>query len=476
MSFLLIIRRTAAFIRTCFPADPSSWLLLLGATFLFVSHSLRWWPQSSAYFSKPVTWGIFAFLMSFLVLAAGATACYLGLLGVKNPARRLLDSVLLPVAISLLAIFSVAFFCFRDIGEPAYFVSQLPGAPHLWEPHVLLALAVNLGTGFQFASIGFILVAAFFVLYSWGRATLPIHLPPESICDASASEDEHRRTMRFVWMMVAIVFLAWVPTVALATVVDGLFPHFRWPRATSIFWFDRLVDTLSLLVFVVLAVGKRARKMIPAMLRIPRVNYLAMAIVIPVAIAYVGPLASYLHSRMLWTVHFWGKYDPPLPSAYFGLPNAYSLWYFAPALAEEIAWRGFLQPRFVRRYGLARGIFLVGVVWGAFHFFWDFNSHMTAQAIGIRLVGRLIGTICLSYALAWLTIRSESILPAAVAHASYNAFLGVPSLPAHNPLWLTRLLWAIAGFVLFHFFPLPSPSTDAGTDILPAPEPEPSEV
>ena len=414
--------------------------------------------------------------MSFPILAAGATACYLGLLGSKNPTRRLLDSVLLPVAASLLAILIVAFFWFRDVGEPAYFVSQVSGRPQLWDPHIFLALAVNLGTGFQFASIGFILVAAFFVLYSWGHATLPIHLPSEAISDASLSEDEHRRTMRFVWMMVAIVFLAWVPTVALATVVDGLFPHFRRPGATSIFWLDRLVDTFSLLVFVILAGGKSARKMIPAMLRIPRIKYLVTAIVIPAAIAYVGPLASYFHSRMLWTVHFWGKYDPPLPSAYFGLPNAYSLWYFAPALAEEIAWRGLLQPRFVRRYGLVRGIFLVGVVWGAFHFFWDFNSHITAQAIGIRLVGRLIGTICLSYALAWLTIRSESILPAAVAHASYNAFLAVPSLPIHNPLWLTRLLWLIAGFLLFYFFTPPSPATVAESDIPPTPEPEPSEV
>jgi membrane protease YdiL (CAAX protease family) len=476
MSLLIITRRAAAFIRTCLPADPSSWLLLVGATFLFISHNLRWWPQSSSYFSNPVTWGICAFLMSFPILAAGAAACYLGLLGSKNPARRLLDSVLLPAATSLLAILIVAFFWFRNIGEPAYFVSQLPGRSHLWDPHIFLALAVNLGTGFQLASLGFILVAAFFILYSWGRATLPIHLPSESISDASSPEDEHRRSMRFVWMMIAIVFLAWVPTVALATVVEGLFPHFRWPRPSSIFWLDRLVDTFSLLVFVVLVVGKRARKMIPAMLRIPRIKYLTIAIVIPVAIAYVGPLASYLHSRILWTVHFWGKYDPPLPGAYFRLPNVHSLWYFGPALAEEIAWRGFLQPRFIRRYGLVRGIFLVGVVWGAFHFFWDFNSHLTAQAIGIRLVGRLIGTVCLSYALAWLTIRSESILPAAAAHACYNALLGIPLLPTPNPLWLTRLLWAIAGFVLFYSFPPPSPTTVAESVIPPTPEPEPSEV
>jgi hypothetical protein len=126
--------------------------------------------------------------------------------------------MLLPVIVSLSANLIVAFFWFRDVGEPAFFVSQLSGAPHLWELHIFLALVVNLGTGFQFASVGFILTAAFFVLFSWGRATLPIHLPPSSISDAFSSEDEHRRTMLFVWMMVAIVF-------------SRLFPQLCWRRS-----------------------------------------------------------------------------------------------------------------------------------------------------------------------------------------------------------------------------------------------------
>lgn len=476
MSFLLIIKRAAAFIRTCLPADPASWLLLAGATFLFISHSLRWWPQSSSYFSKPVTWGLCAFLMSFPILVAGATACYLGLIGFRNPARRLLDSVLLPAVASLLAILIVAFFWFRDVGEPADFVSHSPGTPHLWQPHTLLALAMNLGTGFQFASIGFILVAAFFVLYSWSRATLPIRLLPQSVSDASSSEDEHRRTMRFVWMMVAIVFLAWVPIIVLITIVEGIFPHSTWPHSTWIPRLSRRIDDLSLLVFVVFAVGKSARKTIPAMLRIPRAKYVAIALLIPPAIAYVGPLASYFDARMLWVVHGWAIFDAPLRSAFFGLPSVVSLWYFLPALVEEIAWRGYLQPRFIRRYALVRGIFLVGVVWGAFHFFGDFNSYMSAQDVCLGLLRRLVGTVCLSYVLAWLTIRAESVLPAAFAHAAYNAFLTSRSLPIHNPLWLTDLLWVLAGFVLLRFFLPPSHATVAETAIPPAPEPEPSEV
>jgi membrane protease YdiL (CAAX protease family) len=476
MSFLLITRRAAAFIRTCLPAEPASWLLLLGATFLFICNRLRWWPRPGFYPSTPYLWEGSIYLLSAPILAAGIAACYLGLVGFRNPARRLLDSVLVPAAMGLLATVIVVFFWFRDVGERAYFVAQFHGAAHLWNPRILLALVVNLGTGFQFASIGFILLAAFFVLYSWNRAALPVRLPAVSIFGASSSDADHRRTMFFVWSMVAMVFITGLPETALE--VSGYSGIVRFMRLHSdwFFWLRQLLQALLLLAFICVALGKSGRKMIPAMLRIPRVQYVAIAVLIPAAIAIVAPLCSYLYARVFWSAHGWGAHPSPLARSFFGLPSIADIWYFVPALVEEIAWRGYLQPRFIRRYGLVRGIFLVGVVWGAFHFCWDFKSYMTAGDVGIRLVVRLANTVCLSYVLAWLTIRSESVMPAAVAHAAYNTFLTLPSLPIHSPLWLTSLLWALAGFVLLRYFSPPPVTTVAESAIAPAPEPEPSEV
>jgi len=476
MSFLLIIRRSGAIARSVLPADPTSWLLLLGAIFLFISRNLAWWPRSISNLYRTVEWAGYSHTMSLPILAAGIVGYYLALVGAKNPARRLLDSVLLPAAVGLVANLVLAFLWFGDVVEPAHFLNQPPDIHQLWEPRVLRTLAANLGAGFQFASVGFILVAVFFILYIWGRATLPVHLPSESISDASSSGDEHRSTMFFVWIMVAMVFLPWVFEAALAYVGDWIFPHFTWPHAAWTSWPPFLLHHFLLFVVFVLAAGKCLRKTIPAMFRIPRAKYLAIAISIPAAFAYVGPVASYLHARMIWTNHGWGKYVPPSPSTFFGIPEVASAPYFIPALVGEIAWRGYLQPRFIRRYGLVRGIFLIGVVWGAFHFFWDFDSRMAAQNVCIDVLGRLAGTISFSYVLAWLTIRSESILPAAVAHATYNAFTTARSLPIHTPHWLTFLLWLIAGFALFYFFPPPSPTTVTESAIPPAPEPEPSEV
>jgi membrane protease YdiL (CAAX protease family) len=476
MSFLLITRRAAAFIRTCLPADPSSWLLLVGSTLLFISLSLRWWALSSFNNYRTIIWAGYSRAMSLPIFAAGVMGYYLAFVGCKNPARRLLDSVLLPTAASLVANLIVAFFWFRDEGEPAHFATQLPGPAHLWEPRIVLSLAVSLGTGFQFASIGFILVAVFFVLYSWGRATLPIHLPPASLCDVSAPEDEHLHSMFFVWMMIAMIFLARLPEMALTIFSDWIYPIAPRLYGTGNWFPLQLINTCAQLVIVLFAVGKSGRMLIPAMLRIPRAKYLAMALLLPAAIANVAPLASYLHARMRWTAYGWGKYFPPSPSAFFELPSVSSIWCFVPALVEEIAWRGYLQPRFIRRYGLVRGIFVVGVVWGAFHLCWDFGSLMTVRGVAVQLIVWLAIMVSVSYVLAWLTIRSNSILPAAIAHAIYNMFIIGGTFPVPNPRWLTILLWSVAGFAVFRFSPPPSPTTVAESPIPPAPEPEPSEV
>jgi membrane protease YdiL (CAAX protease family) len=476
MSFLRTGRRFGALVRTVFPSDPSTWLLLLGATFLFISLNLRWWPWAGSTHFRPLLWVAYSYVMSLPILAAGTMGYYVGLVGCERPKRRLLDSILLPAAISLSAHLIVAFFWFRDTGEPARFVSQLHGDFHLWTPRVVWSLAVNLSTGFQFASIGFVLTTVFFVLLMWGRATLPFHLPAAALSNADTAEDEHRRTMFFVWLMIGTVFLTAVPGYAVDALGILAFPSLIRRGPSAINWLGQVSFALSLLVFVVLALGKVGRKMIPAMFRIPRVKYLAVAVLVPALVANLWPLISYVYARIHWGAHGWGKYATPSLDNYFGLPEVATIWYVVPALVEEIAWRGYLQPRFIRRYGLVRGIFLVGIVWGAFHFFWDFNSFMTSGSVVRHLIERPIGTVCMSYVLAWLTISSESILPATIAHAAYNSLITSRAMPTRTPWWPSILLWIAVGFVLLRFFPARSTDNFDESHVPSAPGAEPSEV
>jgi membrane protease YdiL (CAAX protease family) len=144
-------------------------------------------------------------------------------------------------------------------------------------------------------------------------------------------------------------------------------------------------------------------------------------------------------------------HDAPAFPSYFAFPFWLRLEMLVAALVEEIAWRGFLQPRFVRRYGVGRGIFLLALAWGAFHFSFDIRLTTAPEAIVLTILYRLYMATAVSYVLGWLTIRSRSVLPAALAHGFYNIFLFIPG---ETPGWVILALWAACGWILFRYFPV----------------------
>jgi membrane protease YdiL (CAAX protease family) len=94
------------------------------------------------------------------------------------------------------------------------------------------------------------------------------------------------------------------------------------------------------------------------------------------------------------------------------------------ALGEEIGWRGFLVPELSKVVGFP-GIGLIsGLMWAAYHYpvllFADYNAGAPAwygvTCFTISVVGG-------SFIMAWLTLRSRSLWPAAILHASHNLFI-----------------------------------------------------
>ncbi|HSE11209.1 MAG TPA: type II CAAX endopeptidase family protein [Rudaea sp.] len=101
---------------------------------------------------------------------------------------------------------------------------------------------------------------------------------------------------------------------------------------------------------------------------------------------------------------------------------AYALISAIPACGEEFGWRGFLQGRLIERFGLRRGIVVLGTIWA----FW----HLPAQAAGYNFPDHpLLGAFVLSpielaatsFFLAWLTLRARGFWPAALAHGAGNS-------------------------------------------------------
>jgi membrane protease YdiL (CAAX protease family) len=94
------------------------------------------------------------------------------------------------------------------------------------------------------------------------------------------------------------------------------------------------------------------------------------------------------------------------------------------ATGEELGWRGFLVPTLARRMSFGRLAVLSGVIWAVWHFpliiFADYNS---GTATWYSLLCFTLMVVALAVALAWLRLRSGSVWPAALLHASHNLYV-----------------------------------------------------
>ncbi|MFI6497235.1 lysostaphin resistance A-like protein [Nonomuraea typhae] len=144
-----------------------------------------------------------------------------------------------------------------------------------------------------------------------------------------------------------------------------------------------------------------------------------------------------------------------------------------PALGEELGWRGWLVPRLVAARGVVGGLLLSGVIWGAWHFpltMLGYNYPALGFWSGPYFV---IVTVLLAVVIGWLRLRSGSVWPAVLAHASLNAVAGLSFLLGDaaappNPALVGIMgvvgwvVLAALGAALLKFFPVRQAEPVAG--------------
>jgi uncharacterized protein len=114
----------------------------------------------------------------------------------------------------------------------------------------------------------------------------------------------------------------------------------------------------------------------------------------------------------------------------------------ARALGEEIGWRGFLLPRLVQQFGFTVGCLISGCIWAVWHYplllFADYNAG-TRPAFALTCFTLMV--IADAYILGWLRLKSGSLWPAAILHASHNLFIQAIfdriTAPAGKALYVT---------------------------------------
>lgn len=175
---------------------------------------------------------------------------------------------------------------------------------------------------------------------------------------------------------------------------------------------------------------------------------------VPLGLA-VGMLMPVLHDLVLWATGTgsWSTARFPLAPDHRGIAavhhvsllfggGAQSLGMFACNLAaslvvgsilvgviaglgEELGWRAVLQPEAVRRSGALRGTIFVGLFWA----YWHLPANLAGyndpvHPVLTSLVLFPIGVVALALALGWLTQRTGSVWPAALAHGANNTLSG----------------------------------------------------
>jgi membrane protease YdiL (CAAX protease family) len=155
-----------------------------------------------------------------------------------------------------------------------------------------------------------------------------------------------------------------------------------------------------------------------------------LAYALPVyLIVWLTPLGGFLDADFLKRTaeqFGWSNFPPSLVLALFVVFTATLglIGKTSRALGEEIGWRGFLVPELSKVVGFTGVGLISGLMWAVYHFpallFADYNKGAPAW---YSLICFTLMVVADSFIMAWLTLRSRSLWPAAICHGSHNLFI-----------------------------------------------------
>lgn len=104
------------------------------------------------------------------------------------------------------------------------------------------------------------------------------------------------------------------------------------------------------------------------------------------------------------------------------------------SFGEELGWRGVLVPLLAERYRFVTVALLSGIIWGLWHYpmmLW--GVHDTGAPVAYQVVMFTITITAVSFAYAWIRLKSGSMWPALMLHASHNALVNDVFIPLTTP-------------------------------------------
>lgn len=462
------MKRAATFIRSILPSDLNQLFFMCGSVALFISRELRWWPTRwrdifeggllNMWLLRPssqnllTNWSWIIAASGILLMVSGSAGMLFCVWPGRRPVRNILSFVCVP------ALWSIAVICVRIL-----MLAKDPDIPVIaasrGEQHGLvwaLECSWALGPGLRLATVGVLCVGFFVYKLATGSTSLPVALNSASILEAVDAKAWNRIWI-YLWFTISIGFivydvvawpLVWMYRLLPARLHDG-----------TVGWFRLFITLLSSGIDTLIAawaVGAGWWREFRGFIRPRGGVYVLVGVTLSLASWALVPFAGFAVDRVNWATAGIGIM-PPDALSYFSVPN---VWVAANLLAaaffEEVIFRGYLQGRFLRRFGCYRGLVILGVLWGACHFVTDFGPGLSDADVLIRLIWRLGTCTAMGLVFGWLTLRADSILPAVACHWLSN--VAVESNRAYifnfriEPL-LNVSFWCVAAYVVFRYWP-----------------------
>jgi uncharacterized protein len=169
---------------------------------------------------------------------------------------------------------------------------------------------------------------------------------------------------------------------------------------------------------------------------------------LPVALALISLTAGVLVGGLRPS-----SYSPLLPLAYF-IPFFLYMLVFT-GLAEEPGWRGFALPHLQSRYSAVKSSWILGVLWGVWHFpsiiYYNLATGVPTLALLPILIGLVLGIVGWTIVNTCVYNSTESVFLMIVLHGWYGTVNSYMVLSSQNALAQTLsgiLPWALAIILL----------------------------
>lgn len=155
-------------------------------------------------------------------------------------------------------------------------------------------------------------------------------------------------------------------------------------------------------------------------------KYVLLAFLIPAGyglvvygIAWLTGLGAFTDEQLIFEKIGGGIWAPILSLIVIGIFPA-----LGSALGEEIGWRGLLVPELSKMTSFAGASLISGIIWALWRYpVILFTEYKVGAPLWLGLICFTVMTVGISFLYAWLRLRSRSVWPPAMLHASHNVFI-----------------------------------------------------